>query len=148
MSIKWKWFPSNNHVVFIVLYGMIHLKSFLNRRHMLVAVCFARTFTFFFFVCSAIYKTKYLLLWCSCWLITLRKMSVLFWGVTQRLLEIYCRRFGATYQSHLQRSRITHVCSFTLSYGMLWTYIWFTDTPGVFVGLLLFASSAPLATKG
>jgi hypothetical protein len=31
--------------------------------------------------------------------------SALFWGVTQRPVRIFYRRFGTTYRSHLQRSR-------------------------------------------
>jgi len=35
--------------------------------------------------------------------------STLFWDITQRLVTNPCRRFGTTYRSHLQGSRIQDV---------------------------------------
>jgi len=36
--------------------------------------------------------------------------TALFWVITQRVAVIYCRRFGTTYRSHPQGSRLQKVC--------------------------------------
>jgi hypothetical protein len=48
------------------------------------------------------------------WRSLLQMRSALFWDITQRLVEIVYRRFGTTYQSHLQGSRTSASCGSNL----------------------------------
>jgi len=42
--------------------------------------------------------------------------TAFFWGITQRIVVIYYRRFGTTYRSHLLRSTITTVDMQVMNY--------------------------------
>jgi hypothetical protein len=44
------------------------------------------------------------------WQCNLTTRFTLFWVITQHILVIPYRRFGPTFWSHLQRSRITTIC--------------------------------------
>jgi hypothetical protein len=46
--------------------------------------------------------------------VTLKLRSALFWDVTQRQVVIVCRRFGITYLSHLEGSRLFLLLDFLI----------------------------------